>query len=58
MFELDEHTGEERFYLLASKKRLVDFEAFVNDYENADTAKKTHPCQYHTAEIRKLRNST
>ncbi len=38
-FELDEHTGEERFYLLAAKKRLMDLEILINDYESADAAK-------------------
>ena len=54
-FELDEHTGEERFYLLASKKRLMDLEAFINDYESADAAKKPALAKTILAEIRKLR---
>ncbi|MGD9045786.1 MAG: DUF4384 domain-containing protein [Desulfobacterales bacterium] len=54
-FELDEHTGEERFYLLASKKRLMDLEAFINDYESADAAKKPPLAKTILAEIRKLR---
>ena len=54
-FELDEHTGEERFYLLASVKRLTDLEAFVNDYESADKAKKPPLAKKILAEIRKLR---
>jgi hypothetical protein len=54
-FELDEHTGEERFYLLASVKRLTDLETFVNDYESADKAKKQPLAKKILAEIRKLR---
>lgn len=54
-FELDEHTGEERFYLLASVKRLTELEAFVNDYESADKAKKPPLAEKILAEIRKLR---
>jgi hypothetical protein len=54
-FELDEHTGEERFYLLASVERLLDLEAFINDYESADAAKKQPLAKKILAEIRKLR---
>ena len=54
-FELDEHTGEERFYLLASKKRLMDLEALINDYESADAAKKPALAKTILAEIRNLR---
>jgi hypothetical protein len=54
-FELDEHTGEERFYLLASKKRLMDLEALINDYESADGAKKPALANTILAEIRSLR---
>ncbi len=54
-FELDEHTGEERFYLLASVKRLTELEALINDYESADKAKKPPLASQILAEIRKLR---
>lgn len=54
-FELDEYTGEERFYLLASKKRLMDLEARINDYESADRAKKPALAKTILAEIRSLR---
>ena len=54
-FELDEHTGEERFYLLASVKRLTDLEALVNGYESADNVKKPPLTEKILAEIRKLR---
>ncbi|MGD9225129.1 MAG: DUF4384 domain-containing protein [Desulfobacterales bacterium] len=54
-FELDEYTGEERFYLLASKKRLMDLEALINDYESADAAKKPALAKAILAKIRNLR---
>ena len=54
-FELDEHTGEERFYLLATVERLLELEAFINDYESADAAKKQALAKKILAEIRKLR---
>jgi hypothetical protein len=54
-FELDEHTGEERFYLLASVKRLTELEAHINDYESADKAKKPPLAKKILTEIRKLR---
>ncbi|MGD9236446.1 MAG: DUF4384 domain-containing protein [Desulfobacterales bacterium] len=54
-YELDEHSGEERFYLLASVKRLAELEALINDYEGADTAKKPPLAEKILAEIRKLR---
>ena len=54
-FELDEHTGEEKFYLLASANRLTQLEAMINDYESADAAKKPTLAQAILAEIRKLR---
>jgi hypothetical protein len=54
-FELDEHTGEERFYLLASVERLLELEAFINDYESADAAKRQPLAKKILAEIRKLR---
>lgn len=54
-FELDEHIGEERFYLLASANRLMQLEALINDYESADAAKKPSLAQAIISEIRKLR---
>jgi hypothetical protein len=54
-FELDEHTGEEKFYLLASANRLTQLEVMINDYESADAAKKPTLAQAILAEIRKLR---
>lgn len=54
-FELDEHTGEERFYLLASVERLPELEAFINEYEAADAAKKQPLAKKILVEIRRLR---
>jgi Domain of unknown function (DUF4384) len=54
-FELDEHTGEERFYLIATVERLVALEALINDYESADTARKPPLAKQILSEIRKLR---
>jgi hypothetical protein len=54
-FELDEHTGEERFYLLASAERLLGLETLINDYETADAAKKSLLTEKILAEVRQLR---
>jgi len=54
-FELDEHTGQEKFFLLASIKRLVDLETLVNRYESADKTKKSALADKITVEIRNLR---
>jgi hypothetical protein len=54
-FELDEHTGQEKFYLLASTQRLFDLEALINQYEIADKAKKLELTEKITSEIRNLR---
>ena len=54
-FELDKHTGEERFYLLASTERLLELESLVNNYETADAAKKPSFAKMILTEIRRLR---
>jgi hypothetical protein len=54
-FELDEHPGQEKFYLLASTQRLFDLEALINQYESADKAKKSGLADKITSEIRNLR---
>jgi hypothetical protein len=54
-FELDDHTGEEKFYLLAAASRLFGLEDLINQYENADKAKKSALTEKITAEIRNLR---
>lgn len=54
-FELDDHTGEEKFYLLAAASRLFELEALINQYESADKAKKSGLARKITSEIRNLR---
>ena len=54
-FELDDHVGQEKFYLLASADRLNDLEAKINKYESADPAKQSEIADSIQLEIRKLR---
>jgi hypothetical protein len=54
-FELDEHTGYETFYLLASASRLGALEDLVNQYETADGARKQELVKTILTEIRRLR---
>ena len=54
-FELDEHPGQEKFYLLASTQRLFNLEALINQYESADKAQKSGFADKITSEIRNLR---
>ena len=53
-FELDDHVGQETFYLLASAERLHDLEALINMYETADPAKKPELAGKALKEIRML----
>ena len=53
-FELDEHVGQETFYLLASAERLHDLEALINMHETADPAKKPEFAKKALKEIRML----
>jgi hypothetical protein len=54
-FELDEHGGQEKFYLLVSARRLFELEALINRYESADKAKRFGLSEKITLEIRNLR---
>ena len=54
-FELDDYTGEEKFYLLAAASRLFELEALINQYESADKAKKPGLAEKITSQIRNLR---
>ncbi len=54
-FELDEHVGEERFFLLASSERLSELETLINQYESTDQAKKPEISTQILDEIRRLR---
>ena len=54
-FELDEHAGLEKFYLLASVERLTELESMVNAYESADKANRGGLGKKVVNEIRRLR---
>ncbi len=54
-FKLDDHVGQETYYLLASAKRLYDLELLINNCESADKAKKSDHTKKILAEIHKLR---
>jgi len=54
-FKLDDHVGQETFYLLASSRRLYDLEKLINNYESADKIKKSGHTKKILAEIDKLR---
>ena len=54
-FELDDHVGQEKFYLIASSDRLYTLEAIINKYESADFVKQTVIAKKIQSEIRKLR---
>ena len=54
-FELDDHVGQEKFYLLASADRLSELEAIINKYESADPARQPVIANKIQLEIRKLR---
>ncbi len=54
-FALDEKTGLERFYLLASAKRLKGLEDLLNAYESADPTGKSVWAHKIIAEIRKIK---
>lgn len=51
-FQLDDHAGEETFYLLASDERLDDVEYLFKQYETADAAQKPELAGQLIAEIR------
>jgi hypothetical protein len=54
-FELDEHTGHETFYLLASPSPLRRLQDLINQYETADGPTKEELVKTILVEIRKLR---
>jgi hypothetical protein len=53
-FALDEHVGQETFYLLVSAERLHDLEVLINMYETADPSKKPELATKAVKEIRML----
>jgi hypothetical protein len=54
-FELDQHSGQETFYLLASAKRLENLEKLLDQYERADVSQKADMTKQILDEIRSLR---
>ena len=54
-FELDEYTGTEKFYLLATADRLVILEDLINEYESADKSNKLTIGEKIISELRGLR---
>ena len=53
-FQLDDHLGQETFYLLASDERLSEVEYLFNRYETAEPAKKPEIAGQMIAEIRNM----
>jgi hypothetical protein len=54
-FELDEYTGTEKFYLLATANRLAELEDLINEYESADKSNKITIGEKIISETRRLR---
>lgn len=56
-FKLDNNTGRETFYLVASGRRLLDLEALLSKYKDATDSKKPAVAKDILAEIRNVRKS-
>jgi hypothetical protein len=54
-FKLDKNTGRETIYVLASAQRLLDLEAILGKYKDADASKKSAVAKDVVAEIRSVR---
>ena len=54
-FELDEYTGTEKFFLLATANRLSELEDLINEYESADKSNKITIGEKIILETRRLR---
>lgn len=54
-FKLDNNTGRETFYVIASSRRLLDLEALLSKYKDADESKKPAVAKDIVAEIRSVR---
>lgn len=54
-FELDEKTGPEAFYLLASTQRLIELERLLTEYATADHVIKQDLAEQILTEIRKVK---
>ena len=55
VMELDENVGKEKFYLIASARRLHELENLFDSYDSDEGAKKTEFSESIIEEIRKLR---
>ena len=55
VFELDDNAGYEKFYLIASVKRLLELENLYGSYESTDVSKKPDFLKNVIDEIRQLR---
>jgi len=56
-FKMDEKTGPETFYLLASAERLTELEAIYGKYGSADPGQKQALAKQVIAKIRKIKKS-
>ncbi len=54
-FKLDNNTGREAFYVIASGRRLLDLEVLLSKYKDADVSKKPAVAKDIVAEIRNVR---
>jgi hypothetical protein len=53
-FQLDDHLGQETFYLLASEERLTEVEYLFNQYETAEPSRKSEIAGQMIAEIHNM----
>ena len=56
-FKLDNNTGQETIYLLASAQRLLDLEVLLSKYAEVDGSKKPSLARDITGEIRNIRRN-
>jgi hypothetical protein len=54
-FTLDQHTGAEKFYLMATKKRLDDLEKLLAEYQMAPMAEKSDLASQIRLEIKRAK---
>jgi hypothetical protein len=54
-FKLDNNTGRETFYVVASGRRLLDLEVLLSKYKDAEVSKKPAVAKDIVAEIRNVR---
>ena len=53
--ELDDNVGQEKFYLIASAKRLKELENLFGSYDSAEEVKKPESIENIIKEIKQLR---